>query len=73
MQARVAGDMADHAGETMCVVIDASPALAAIIRAMQAVEAARSDVGTDLAVKKLPTRLENEFYSGNDYEIALKK
>lgn len=44
-----------------------------LIRAMQAVEAARSDGGADLVVKKLPTRLENEFYSGNDYEIALKK
>ncbi|WP_220486149.1 Wadjet anti-phage system protein JetA family protein [Aquariibacter albus] len=44
-----------------------------VIRAMQAVEAARSDVGTDLVTKKLPTRLENEFYSGNDYEISLKK
>jgi hypothetical protein len=44
-----------------------------VIRAMQAVEAVRSDVGADLTVKKLPTRLENEFYSGNDYEIDLKK
>lgn len=44
-----------------------------VIRAMQAVEASRSDVGTDMVVRKLPTRLENEFYSGNDYEIALKK
>ncbi|HYE34376.1 Wadjet anti-phage system protein JetA family protein [Methylocaldum sp.] len=44
-----------------------------LIRAMQAVEAVRSDVGADLTVKKLPTRLENAFYSGNDYEIDLKK
>lgn len=44
-----------------------------VICAMQAVEASRSDVGADMVVRKLPTRLENEFYSGNDYEIALKK
>lgn len=44
-----------------------------VIRAMQAVEASRSDVGADLLVRKLPTRLDNEFYSGNDYEIDLKK
>jgi hypothetical protein len=44
-----------------------------IIRAMQAVEASRSTAGADLLVKRLPTRLENEFYSGNDYEISLKK
>jgi selenocysteine lyase/cysteine desulfurase len=44
-----------------------------VIRAMQAVEAVRSDGGADFVVRKLPTRLENEFYSGNDYEIALKR
>lgn len=44
-----------------------------LIRAMQAVEASRSDVGTDLVVRKLPARLVNEFYNGNDYESALKK
>jgi Family of unknown function (DUF5716) len=44
-----------------------------VIRAMQAVEAVRSDVGMDLTVTKLPTRVENELYSGNDYEINLKK
>lgn len=44
-----------------------------VIRAMQAVEAVRSEVGADLAIKKLPTRLTNELYSGNDYEIDLKK
>lgn len=44
-----------------------------VIRAMQAVEAARSAIGGDLIVKKLPTRLENEFYGANDYEIDLKK
>lgn len=43
------------------------------LRAMQAVEAVRSEVGADLSIKKLPTRLENGLYSGNDYEIDLKK
>lgn len=43
-----------------------------LIRAMQAVEAVRSDVGTDMDVTKLPTRLANEFYRANDYEIRLK-
>ncbi len=44
-----------------------------LIRAMQAVEAARSTAGVDMAVKKLPVRLENAFYLANDYEISLKK
>ena len=44
-----------------------------VIRAMQAVEAARSAIGGDLVVKRLPTRLENDFYSATDYEIDLKK
>lgn len=44
-----------------------------VIRAMQAVEAARSTGGGDLAVRKLPARLDNPAYSGNDYEIDLKK
>jgi hypothetical protein len=43
-----------------------------VIRAMQAVEAARS-AGGDLSVRKLPTRLDNLAYSGDDYEIDLKK
>jgi hypothetical protein len=44
-----------------------------VIRAMQAVEAARGAGENDLAVRKLPTRLDNPVYSGNDYEISLKK
>ena len=44
-----------------------------VLRAMQAVEAVRSEVGADMSVKKLPSRLENELYSGTDYEISLKK
>lgn len=44
-----------------------------VLRAMQAVEAARSAAGSDLAVRKLPTRMNNAAYSGNDYEFDLKK
>jgi hypothetical protein len=44
-----------------------------VIRALQAVEAVRSDVGADMIVRKLPIRVENEYYSSNDYEISLKK
>ncbi|MBW8828229.1 MAG: ferrochelatase [Burkholderiales bacterium] len=44
-----------------------------VIRAMQAVEAVRSDGGADMTVKKLPMRVENELYGSNDYEIELKK
>lgn len=44
-----------------------------VVSSMQAVEAARSTADKDLVVRKLPYRLENEFYSGNDYEIAFKE
>jgi hypothetical protein len=44
-----------------------------VTKAMQAVEAARTDAGGDFQVRKLPTRLENDSYIGSDYEIALKK
>ncbi|WP_052190886.1 Wadjet anti-phage system protein JetA family protein [Chitinibacter sp. ZOR0017] len=44
-----------------------------IIRTMQAVETVRSEVGADMSVIKLHTRLDNELYSGNDYEIDFKK
>lgn len=44
-----------------------------VIKAMQAVEAARTDAGGDFHVRKLHTRLENDSYVGSDYEIALKK
>ena len=44
-----------------------------VIRAMQAVEAVRNARGNDLVARKLPTRLENDFYSGSDYEIDVKK
>lgn len=44
-----------------------------VIRAMQAVEAVRNSRGADLAARKLPGRLDNEFYSGDDYEIDFKK
>jgi Family of unknown function (DUF5716) len=44
-----------------------------VIRAMQAVEAVRNAKGSDLVARKLPGRLDNEFYCGDDYEIAFKK
>jgi hypothetical protein len=44
-----------------------------VIRAMQAVEAVRNTSSNDLVVRKLPTRLDNAFYSGSDYEIDVKK
>jgi hypothetical protein len=44
-----------------------------VIRAMQAVEAVRSDGGADMTVRKLPMRVTNELYDCNDYEIELKK
>jgi hypothetical protein len=44
-----------------------------VTRAMQAVEAARSDAGGDLQVRKLPLRLENDSYIGSDYEFQLKQ
>lgn len=44
-----------------------------VLRSMQAVEAARSSAGKDLVVRKLPGRLDNPVYSGNDYEVDLKK
>lgn len=44
-----------------------------VLRAMQAVEAARNSAAGDLTARKLPTRLANAFYSGTDYEIDFKK
>jgi hypothetical protein len=44
-----------------------------VIGAMQSVEAARNSGGADLVARKLPTRLDNEFYSGTDYEIDFRK
>lgn len=44
-----------------------------LLRTMQAVEAVRSVAGEDMTVRRLPTPLANEYYSGADYEIDLKK
>lgn len=44
-----------------------------LITGMQAVEAARNAKGGDLVATRLPGRVENEFYSGYDYEFAIKK
>jgi hypothetical protein len=44
-----------------------------VISAMQTVEAARTHRDKDLEVRKLPGRVENEFYICSDYEITFKK
>lgn len=44
-----------------------------LLRTMQAVEAVRSAAGEDMTVRRLPTKLANEYYVGTDYEIDLKK
>lgn len=44
-----------------------------VIRAMQSVEAARNSAGGDLTARKLPSRIDNNFFSGTDYEIDFKK
>jgi hypothetical protein len=44
-----------------------------VLAAMQAVEAVRNTKARDLRATRLPGRVENEFYSGFDYEIDFKK
>jgi hypothetical protein len=44
-----------------------------LIGNMQAVEAVRSTKDGDLIAKRLPRRVENEYYSGFDYEFDFKK
>jgi hypothetical protein len=44
-----------------------------LIGAMQAVEAVRNAQGSDLVALRLPHRVENEYYSGYDYEFDFKK
>lgn len=44
-----------------------------LISNMQTVEAVRNAKGRDLTATRLPGRVENEFYSGYDYEIDFKK
>ena len=45
----------------------------AILGAMQVVEAVRADNDSDMAVRRLPGKVENEFFIGPDYEITFKK
>lgn len=45
----------------------------AVLGAMQVVEALRSDNNSDMAVRRLPGKVENEFFIGPDYEITFKK
>lgn len=44
-----------------------------LIGNLRAVEAVRSIKGGDLVAKRLPRRVENEYYSGFDYEFDFKK
>jgi len=43
-----------------------------VLQAMQAVEAIRSSMAGDLKATKLSTKLTNEFYSADDYQIEFK-
>ena len=43
-----------------------------VLSAMQAVEAVRNTKARDLRATRLPGKVENEFYSGADYEIDFK-
>lgn len=43
-----------------------------LISAMQSVEAVRNAKGADLVARRLPGRVENEYYSGYDYEFDFK-
>jgi hypothetical protein len=43
-----------------------------VLQAMQTVEAVRNTPAKDLRATRLPGRVENEFYSGFDYEIDFK-
>ena len=45
----------------------------AVLGAMQVVEAVRADHESDMAVRRLPGKVENEFFIGPDYEITFKK
>jgi len=44
-----------------------------VIGALQSVEAVRNSRGKDLVARKLPSRIDNDFYSSDDYEIDFKK
>lgn len=43
-----------------------------VLHAMQAVEAIRSSKAGDMKATKLPTKLTNDFYSADDYQIEFK-
>ena len=44
-----------------------------VISTMQTVEAVRSALNKDMVARRLPHRVENDFFSGYDYEIDFKK
>lgn len=43
-----------------------------VLQAMQAVESIRSSIAGDMKATKLPTKLTNDFYSADDYQIEFK-
>lgn len=43
-----------------------------VLGAMQVVEALRADNDSDMSIRKLPEKVENEFFIGPDYEITFK-
>ena len=43
-----------------------------VLHAMQAIEAVRSSRDPSLTATKLPTKLTNEFYSADDFQIEFK-
>ncbi len=44
-----------------------------VLGAMQVVEALRADNDSDMSIRKLPGKVENEFFIGPDYEITFKQ
>ena len=44
-----------------------------VLGAMQVVEALRADNDSDMSIRKLPEKVENEFFIGPDYEITFKQ
>ena len=44
-----------------------------VLAALQTVEAARTKSAEDLAVRRMPGRVENEFFTHTDYEITFKR
>ncbi|RYG14758.1 MAG: ferrochelatase [Burkholderiales bacterium] len=45
----------------------------AVLGAMQVVEALRSEDDSEMVVRRLPGKVENEFFTGPDYEVTLRR